>query len=130
PQNAAGRAGVCGGTPIVCSAQDQCHGIGVCDPATGSCTNPGPDGIACDDGQFCTVNDTCRRGVCRGTLRDCSALADQCNGGVCNEATEQCERAPKREGTLCDDGDACTRTDTCPAGARAGAGPVQGLPPA
>ena len=123
-QNDACQAGVCGGAPIVCSAQDQCHGVGVCDPSTGSCTNPVAEGVACDDGQFCTVDDTCRRGVCRGALRDCSALADQCNGGVCNEATSECERAPKRNGSICDDGDACTRADTCQGGSCTGHNPV------
>ena len=121
-------AGVCVGLPIVCTARDQCHGIGVCDPTTGSCTNPVADGGACDDGQFCTVGDTCLRGVCRGTPRDCSALLDACNGAVCNEAAAQCERAPKRDGTPCDDADACTQTDTCRDGTCVGSAPVACAP--
>ena len=28
------------GTPVVCTASDQCHEAGTCDPATGQCSNP------------------------------------------------------------------------------------------
>src|SRR5262249_15504766 len=81
------QAGACVGTnPIVCTALDQCHVAGTCDPANGSCSTPNqPDGSACDDGLFCTVNDTCTAGACGGAARDCSAFADQCHEGTCNE---------------------------------------------
>src|SRR5262245_3412672 len=47
--------GVDGGLPhcegVVCTAIDACHEVGVCEPATGRCTNPSkPAGSACDDG--------------------------------------------------------------------------------
>lgn len=39
---------------------------------TGSTRNK-QDGTACDDGFFCTVDDSCNSGACGGTARDCSA---------------------------------------------------------
>jgi hypothetical protein len=49
------RGGSCdGGDPVVCSASDQCHEAGVCDPYTGQCSDPAkPDGSTCDaDGDY------------------------------------------------------------------------------
>ena len=62
------QAGVCvSGSPVVCTASDQCHDAGVCDPATGLCLNPPKaDGTPCDDGNASTVNDLCTAGVCAG----------------------------------------------------------------
>src|SRR5262249_40434793 len=33
-------AGACVGTAIECTASDQCHTAGTCDPQTGVCSNP------------------------------------------------------------------------------------------
>jgi hypothetical protein len=56
-----------GGTPVVCTASDQCHVAGTCNPASGTCDNPAaPNGTACNDGNHCT-NDTCQSGTCTGT---------------------------------------------------------------
>ena len=45
------QAGVCAGTnPVTCAAPDQCHLAGVCNPATGTCSNPNKaDGAPCSD---------------------------------------------------------------------------------
>jgi hypothetical protein len=60
------QAGACvGGSPVACAPADQCHVAGICDPATGVCSQPAkPDGSRCDDGDACTTGDTCqaRRG--------------------------------------------------------------------
>jgi Tol biopolymer transport system component len=60
------QAGSCtGANPVVCSASDQCHEAGTCDPATGSCSDPAaPDGTACDDTETCSGQDSCSAGVC------------------------------------------------------------------
>jgi TolB protein len=60
------QTGVCtGANPVVCSASDQCHEAGTCDPATGACSDPAaPDGTACDDLVTCSGQDTCQAGVC------------------------------------------------------------------
>ena len=45
-------AGICAGSdPVICTASDQCHDAGTCDPGTGACSDPAKaDGAACDDG--------------------------------------------------------------------------------
>src|SRR5207249_3712181 len=62
------QAGQCtGGDPVVCTALDECHDVGECDPGMGSCSNPTkPDGTACNDGSLCTQTDTCQGGQCTG----------------------------------------------------------------
>jgi penicillin amidase len=58
--------GTCiGGNAVVCSALDQCHDAGVCDPGTGVCSDPQKaNGTVCDDGSLCTTGDTCQSGTC------------------------------------------------------------------
>ena len=56
-----------GTTAVFCTASDQCHVAGTCNPGSGVCSDPvAPDGTACSDGQFCTA-DACSSGVCAGT---------------------------------------------------------------
>jgi hypothetical protein len=53
--------------PVTCSALDQCHVAGTCNPATGFCSHPtAANGTACTDGNPCTQTDTCQSGVCNG----------------------------------------------------------------
>jgi hypothetical protein len=121
------RGGVCtGSNPVVCAPPDQCHRAGVCNSATGNCDYaPVADGTPCDDGDQCTVGDTCRAGTCTpGPATPCAA-SDQCHlAGTCNPATGVCSNPAKPNGTACDDGNACTRTDTCQNGVCTGSNPV------
>src|SRR5439155_1109610 len=96
-----------------------------CDPATGRCSNPvRADGSACDDGDACTHDDACEGGACGGVHVLCVA-ADQCHTiGSCDPATGQCSNPAMPDGAACNDGNACTRTDTCQGGVCAGANPV------
>jgi hypothetical protein len=58
--------GSCGGSPVICTASDQCHVAGTC--SAGVCSNPAaPDGTTCDDGNAGTDNDVCTGGSCAGT---------------------------------------------------------------
>jgi uncharacterized repeat protein (TIGR01451 family) len=61
--------GTClGGAPVVCTPLDQCHDAGVCDPGSGTCSNPAkPDGTVCDDGNPTTTGDVCTAGICGGS---------------------------------------------------------------
>jgi cysteine-rich repeat protein len=121
------QSGECvGSNPLVCTAADQCHAAGVCDLATGICSHPAmPDGTLCDDGDLCTQTDTCQAGVCIGTNPVVCTALDQCHlAGVCNPATGVCSDPQNDDDTPCDDGDLCTQTDTCQAGACAGSNPV------
>jgi hypothetical protein len=108
------QAGVCvSGTPVTCTALDQCHDAGTCDPSTGQCSNPPKTGTGCDDGNPCTQSDTCQDGECvSGPEMPCTAL-DQCHDvGTCEPSTGQCTNPPKT-GNSCEDGQACTEGDTC-----------------
>ncbi|HKQ97665.1 MAG TPA: thrombospondin type 3 repeat-containing protein [Candidatus Polarisedimenticolia bacterium] len=79
--------GVCtGGNPVTCLPSDQCHVAGVCNPASGVCSNPNaPDGTACDDGTACTVGEACFGGVCDQGLPApelCNGFDDDCDGTI------------------------------------------------
>lgn len=116
-------ASVCqSGTPVDCSLYTDPCNIGTCDEDADACVaSPRADGTACDDGQYCTVNDACSFGTCLGGgSRDCSAAGDPCNDGVCNEDGDTCEATPKPDGTACDDGDVYTIDDQCTGGVCAG----------
>lgn len=122
------QAGTCvGGAQVQCSA-GQCQNPGTCNPASGQCSAPTnkADLTACSDGNLCTQGDTCQAGTCVGGAQvQCSA--DQChNPGTCNPATGQCSTPTnKPDLTSCNDGNACTQTDTCQAGTCVGGSPVQ-----
>ena len=59
------QGGVCtGSNSVVCEASDDCHVAGVCNPATGLCSNPNAaDGTSCNDANVCTEGDSCQQGV-------------------------------------------------------------------
>src|SRR5207247_7101915 len=74
-----------GSNPVTCTASDQCHVAGTCDPATGQCSHPAAaNGTTCNDGNACTQSDTCQSGTCTGSNPVvCSAL-DHCHDtGTC-----------------------------------------------
>lgn len=67
-------------------------------------------GKACDDGQYCTIDDHCEAGVCVGMARECEDGV-ACNGiSVCDEDEDECSEDENQCGAtaLCD-----TATDTC-----------------
>ncbi len=69
---------------------------------------PAPKGTPCDDGKFCTVNDTCDEGVCKGGQpNDCGTKHSPCEAVICYEHSQTCTVTPV------DDGTACTPTDLC-----------------
>src|SRR5262249_12809754 len=39
-----------GANPVVCTAMDECHDVGTCDPTTGQCSNPPKTGGSCGSG--------------------------------------------------------------------------------
>jgi len=82
----------------------------------------GDEGAACDDGDPCTLEDTCTAGTCRGKPSsfptgcddgDVCTVNDVCVGAVCRGTL-----APN--GLPCDDVDACTVEDACTWGACSG----------
>src|SRR5439155_833371 len=121
------QAGACVGTnEVVCTASDQCHAAGTCSNATGTCSNPAkPNGAPCDDGNTCTQTDAWQAGACVGTNPVVCTASDQCHAaGTCNPATGTCSNPTRPDGGGCNDGNGCTQTDTCQAGACVGTNPV------
>src|SRR5439155_896245 len=77
----------------------------------------------CDDGHPCTIA-ACSPAGCTHTPVTC-APADQCHdAGVCAPTTGLCSNPTTPDGASCNDGNACTQTDTCQAGTCTGANPV------
>ncbi|HSN92444.1 MAG TPA: hypothetical protein VLS93_14525, partial [Anaeromyxobacteraceae bacterium] len=120
--------GACTGhVPVVCLPPDACHETGLCDRATGACAYaPKADGMPCDDGNACTLTDACAAGACTGTEPVVCAGGDVCHApGACDPATGGCGPPAERpDGTACDDGNACTRSDGCLSGVCTGSDPV------
>ena len=117
----AGPETVCRPASGTCDAREVCTGLST------SCPEDikAPNNSLCEDGNLCTLLDTCQAGVCTpGTLKTCLP-SDQChNAGTCEPTTGLCSDPIKQNGSSCNDGNACTTTDTCIAGVCTG-----GLPP-
>ena len=121
------QSGACAGSdPVLCLALDQCHVVGICDPATGACSEPAKaDGSACNDGDACTLTDSCQSGVCEGVTPVVCTAGDPCHEpGTCDPTTGVCSAPERADGAACDDGNPCTQTDSCRAGACEGSSPV------
>lgn len=74
---------------------------------------PLPDDTACDDGDFCTVGDTCSAGVCTGAPNDCAGVTPgSCQEIVCDSAAGACVA----RGSVALNGTACTFPDLCVTG--------------
>ena len=98
---------------------DQCHAAGVCNPATGMCSNPNrPNGTACTDGNACTQTDTCQAGVVRGrTRRDVPGARPVPRSRASAIRRPACARIRRsRTARPCSDENGCTQADTCQAG--------------
>src|SRR5262249_6387130 len=107
------QAGICTGSkPVTCTATDTCHDVGVCDPASGVCSNPAKkNGSPCNDGNACTQTDVCHGGACIGGNPVTCVAEDVCHDpGVCDALTGMCSSPEKPDGTAC-------ATGTCQAGA-------------
>jgi hypothetical protein len=96
-------AGACNaGVAVVCT--EDCRAT--CNPANGMCESP--DGLACDDGDPCTLDNHCRGGACIGGTPKCPAAGACHEQGACDPDTGEC--APN---TVVADGTACTGTNAC-----------------
>ncbi len=83
----------------------------LCDPGTGDClTVPLADGIPCDDGDACTVTETCQGGLCQeGVAVNCND-GSPCTDDGCDPVSG-CVHA--LNDAACEDGDVCTAGDAC-----------------
>ena len=85
------------------------------------------NGTPCDDGNACSLADTCISGACSGSALICD-IQDQCHErGQCDPQTGSCSNPPKPNGTPCVDSDLCTN-DTCWNGACTGTSEVSCAP--
>jgi hypothetical protein len=117
------------GATILCNEAKDCAVInGPC--AQGACVNgvcePAPANQfgACDDGVFCTEDDTCIDGLCQGgTQKFCPSL-DACHLGLCDEELQTCRNVAGNDGAQCDDMDLCTQVGVCNAGVCSKGAPV------
>jgi hypothetical protein len=114
-----------GGAPSLCDidcstiSTPDCF-VSVCNDGlhpgpVGSCVVvPDDDGVPCDDGAFCTVNDGCIAGVCTGgPQNDCGIAAPQCDVVTCDEISDSCSTTAAPDGAACDPGDPCLLGATC-----------------
>ncbi len=121
-QHTPGNGGtVCRASAGACDQAETCTGTSAACPTD----QTSPNGTACNDGNACTQTDTCQAGACTGANPvTCTAL-DQCHvAGTCDTGTGLCSNPNAADGVACSDGNACTQTDTCQAGACVGAAPV------
>lgn len=113
----AGRAEDCSGCLIGsrCVPKGQHNpdnGCEICDPTKDDAGWSPDDGRSCDDGSFCTIDDTCEDGKCVGTARECDdGIA--CNGtSECDESADRCTQGKSTcTDSICDlEQDQCVPT--------------------
>ena len=114
------------GSVVTCDkSQDGPCQINVCDSKTGGCgLSKQPGGMACSDGDACTLSEACTNGVCSGgSPANCddgnACTADGCSpiGGCTHVNTT----------LACDDGNPCTLSDACTGGKCVGSGKCECL---
>jgi hypothetical protein len=88
----------------------------LCSPAAG-CVFP-PKVGACSDGNACTSGESCVGGVCSGGVAVLCVDSNPCTADSCSPSVG-CVFSP--QGGPCDDGNVCTVSDGCQAGACIGA---------
>ena len=67
------------------------------------------NGTPCDDGNACTMGETCQGGRCQGPTSVVTCTPGACTAHTaCDRATGQCVEVVKGDGASCSDGNACT----------------------
>jgi len=92
--------------PTICS-NNACNGAGGCGFASLN------NGLACTDGNVCTVGDTCAGGACIGGARNCDD-GNVCTTDICTPPAVGCENL--NNAATCDDGNLATSGDVCGGG--------------
>lgn len=124
------QGGTCVGGDLSPCPLTECSDASARNPETGLCTpSLKPAGTPC--GPACTRGGTCDgNGTCAGTIEAVVCVAiDDCHAvGSCDPTTGECTNPIKSDGAACDDGDACTRVDTCQNGTCVGGEAVVCVP--
>jgi len=90
--------------------------VAQCNEQTGQCEVVADvDGTSCDDGLFCTANDTCQAGLCEpGPENDCGISPAACEVVTCDEQAQACNTVASQNGDPCvDPNDLCLENATC-----------------
>ncbi|MBR58226.1 MAG: hypothetical protein CMH54_09415 [Myxococcales bacterium] len=99
-------------TDTDCEDENSCT-LDLC--VDGACFHQSLVNLACNDGDACTLDDSCKSGgVCAGTPKDCSNTGP-CLAPVCNPDSGLCD-IPTEDGISCDDEDICNGNEVCQAG--------------
>lgn len=109
-----GNPGPCGTDCSLINTPD-CQ-VAQCNATTGQCEVVNDeDGVACDDGLFCTISDSCLAGTCTGgPPNDCGMAPPQCTEVTCDETSQTCSTAPAMNGSMCQDpNNLCMKGATC-----------------
>lgn len=105
--------GACAAPPAADCADGKPCTIDTCTMA--GCAHKPATGVACEDGDNCTIADTCVEGVCiPGPGKTCDD-GQPCTADLCDAKSASCSHTAA-SGISCDDGKACTDGDTCQAG--------------
>jgi hypothetical protein len=114
-ENDACSAKACSGTAKVCSDSNPCTDAS-CESGTGNCSFPN-NTASCNDDNACTDFDVCAGGTCGGITKVCNdglpCTIDACDLAIGCTVTVNL-------GGPCDDGNACTESETCNAGTCSG----------
>jgi len=101
--------------PTHCTEDPDCDDANPCTfeaCVDGTCSFENLDGLVCDDGDGCTLDDRCQGGSCQGIQMDCrdenDCTVDECQEGQCKwKASDEAEcrltievTSPKRAATL------------------------------
>ena len=109
-----------GGLPTSCTKGVECAPLAdACNQ--GACVNGmcaklpdmAKENAPCEDGLYCTRNDTCHAGACVGGAGRLCPGADACDVGACDEATKSCTAAPGNDGQSCPSDNLCKSKTTC-----------------
>lgn len=103
---------MCVGVAVTCNDNNICTDD-YCDTADGICKTT-PNSAPCDDGDPCTVEDTCSGGTCSiSTTMNCED-GDPCTDNFCDPFSGLCHQTVNSAD--CEDSDPCTVGDYCELG--------------
>ncbi len=83
--------------------------------ASGKCTYAPLVGTPCEDGNPCSLADTCKAGSCAAGPGKVCNDNEACTSDSCNPAVG-CVYTPLNDAAICSDGNACTDKDACAGG--------------
>ena len=120
PSTSSCQAGVCtGANPVTCTASDQCHIAGACNPSTGVCSNPAARPTAL----HVTATTRAREHELPGGHVHGRESGDVHGAGPVPRGRDVqsvdgrvLEPGDRRTARRCNDGNECTQTDTCQRG--------------